>query len=591
MTIKGYKTLLPYFRKHVLRLGGGLTALLLVDFLQLMIPRVIKAAVDQLSLGRATTGSLAVLGLYIVGMAVVIGIFRYVWRWCINGFSRVVEEDMRRRLYDKLLTMAPAWFMKRTTGDIMALATNDLEAVRMSSGIGLVALTDAVVLSAASIGFMLWINPRLTLYALIPMTLIPLLSRYMGAMMYKRFRRVQEIFGRLSGEVREYLSGIRVVKAHNQEAMVLEDTDRLGREYVSMNVRANMISGAFFPLMLMFSNLSTALLIYFGGRMAVLGQVSPGEFVAFISYLGLLTWPMMALGWVINLVQRGAAGLDRINAVLDKQPDIRDPEDPVSIGKIKGGIEIRNLTFTYPDRERPVLENLNFSCPAGLTAAIVGRTGSGKSTMLNLIPRLFDPPAETVFLDDTAVERVCLTDLRGAIGYVPQDGYIFSGTIHENLALSCPEATLDDLRETAAMAELDREIDGFQDGFETRIGERGVTLSGGQKQRLALARALLANPPLLILDDTLSAVDADAEARILANLARARKGKTTIISSHRLTSLKIADIIHVIESGRITQSGEYEALIGQDGYFAHLYNLQVLADAGRLEQHPDREGE
>ena len=591
MTIKGYKTLLPYFRKHVLRLGGGLTALLLVDFLQLMIPRVIKAAVDQLSLGRATTGSLAVLGLYIVGMAVVIGIFRYVWRWCINGFSRVVEEDMRRRLYDKLLTMAPAWFMKRTTGDIMALATNDLEAVRMSSGIGLVALTDAVVLSAASIGFMLWINPRLTLYALIPMTLIPLLSRYMGAMMYKRFRRVQEIFGRLSGEVREYLSGIRVVKAHNQEAMVLEDTDRLGREYVSMNVRANMISGAFFPLMLMFSNLSTALLIYFGGRMAVLGQVSPGEFVAFISYLGLLTWPMMALGWVINLVQRGAAGLDRINAVLDKQPDIRDPEDPVSIGKIKGGIEIRNLTFTYPDRERPVLENLNFSCPAGLTAAIVGRTGSGKSTMLNLIPRLFDPPAETVFLDDTAVDRVCLTDLRGAIGYVPQDGYIFSGTIHENLALSCPEATLDDLRETAAMAELDREIDGFQDGFETRIGERGVTLSGGQKQRLALARALLANPPLLILDDTLSAVDADAEARILANLARARKGKTTIISSHRLTSLKIADIIHVIESGRITQSGDYEALIGQDGYFAHLYNLQVLADAGRLEQHPDREGE
>lgn len=582
--MKVYRTLWPYFYRSRFRLLAGLAALIFCDFLQLMIPRVVKHAVDLISTLKADSSSLALAGLLIIAMAMAIGFFRYIWRILILGFSRLVEEDIRKRMFSKLLAFPQSWMQKRTTGDIMAHATNDLDALRMASGMGLVALVDSMVMGTASIGFMIWIDPTLTLLALIPMPLITILTSRLGSMMFKRHRRVQDIFGRMTGQVREYLSGIRVVQANVREDLVTREMDKIGRLYLKENVRLNFVSGAFFPLMLMFSNLSLTIVLYFGGRLTVFSQISPGDFVAFISYLGLLTWPMMALGWLANLVQRGAASLVRINTILDEEPEIKDPEQPAAPPFFKGELRIENLTFSYPNRKEEILQNLTLDgAPGGITA-VVGRTGSGKTTVLNLILRIFDPPTGTVFLDGVDVREMNLADLRGAIGYVPQDGYIFSGTLSENIAFGSPDADEDRIMEAAREAGLEDDILSFSDGLNTYIGERGVTLSGGQKQRLALARAILIDPPLLILDDTFSAVDAKAEETILANICRIRAGKSTIMVSHRLTSLKVADKIWVIENGAISESGSHWDLIENGGYYSQLHQLQqVQAEYGQPE--------
>ncbi|MBF0530327.1 MAG: ABC transporter ATP-binding protein, partial [Deltaproteobacteria bacterium] len=340
--------------------------------------------------------------------------------------------------------------------------------------------------------------------------------------------------------------------------------DSLGKEYVRQNIQLNLISGGFYPLMAMFTNLSLAIILYFGGRMTIWASISPGDFVAFLSYLGLLTWPMMALGWMTDLLQRGAAGMDRINSVLDQAPDITDPLDPVPLPVVHGGITIKNLSFSYLGRDLKAVDEVNLDCPAGKITAIVGRTGAGKSTLLNLVPRLFDPPPGTIFIDGVDVRTVKLADLRSAIGYVPQDGYIFSGTIAENIAFGRPDADETSIRAAARAAQIEEEIETMPQGYQTTIGERGLTLSGGQRQRLSLARALLLEPPILILDDTFSALDADAEERILAQIAQTRAGLTPLIVSHRLTSLKIADLIPIIDQGRVTESGTHEELLTGD---------------------------
>ena len=582
MLMTGYRTIKPYFLHYRGRLIVGLAALLLVDLLQLLIPRVIKTAVDDLTYQTATAGSLALAGVTIIVLAVIIGVFRFIWRILILGFSRIVEEDLRNRLFSRLLSLSPPWFMTRTTGDIMARATNDMEAVRMASGMGLVALVDSLLMGAASIGFMIWIDLRLTLLALIPMPIVSVLTRYMGRKIHVRHRAVQETFGGMTEKVREYLSGIRVVQANVKEDLVLSDLDKTGREYVRENIRLNKTAGAFFPLMLMFANLSLAVVIYFGGRMTVFSEISPGDLVAFISYLGLLTWPMMALGWVINLVQRGSAALDRLNMVLDEIPDIADPDDPVECSEIKGEIEIRDLSFSYPGREEKILDHVSLDIAAGGSTALVGRTGSGKTTILNLIMRLFDPPPESIYLDGVPLEKYRLHDLRSAMGYVPQDGYIFSGTVADNVSFGRPEASREEILEAARLADFEKDISNFPKGLETEIGERGITLSGGQKQRLALARALLLDPEVLLLDDTFSAVDSATEEKILANLAENRQGKTTIVVANRLSSLRDSDLIHVIDRGRIVQSGRHEDLVEEEGYYAKTYRLQqVQAEKGR----------
>ncbi len=566
----------PYFRRHLWRLFFGLLALIVVDLLQLVIPRVVKHAVDDLSTMSATPRGLVHYALMIVLLAAGIGFFRYFWRLLILGFSRIVEEDLRNRIFTRLLSLPSSWFLTRTTGDIMAHATNDLDAIRMAAGFGLVALVDSVLLGTAAVGFMIWIDFKLTLLALIPMPLITILTRRLSRIMHRRYRKVQNLFGNMTERVREFLSGIRVVQAHVREDLVLSEMDRVGRDFVEENIRLSKVSGSFMPMMVMFTNLSLAIVIYFGGRLTVFQAISPGDFVAFISYLGLLTWPMMALGWVVNLVQRGAASLDRINTILEEQPSITDPPAPVRLKDSNGRLEISRLTFAYPGRSREVIKDLSLICPAGSITALVGRTGAGKSTLLNLVPRLFDPPPGTVFLDGVDLRELSLSDLRRTVGYVSQDNYIFSGTVAENIAFGRPDAAESDIAEAARAAHLDREIASFPDGYGTHIGERGLTLSGGQRQRLALARALLLDQPLLILDDTFSAVDAETEEAILASLAAKRAGRTTVIVAHRLTSLNLADLIHVIEDGRLTESGSHAELLARDGYFARLHRLQQI---------------
>jgi ATP-binding cassette subfamily B protein len=581
--MKRWATLTPYFRRHWGRVLWGLLALLVVDGFQLFIPRVVKNGVDRLSDGTATADHLLRLGLVIVALAVGIGALRYAWRVLILGFSRIVEEDLRNRMMERLLGLPPAWYLTRTTGDIMAKATNDLEALRMAAGMGLVALVDSILMGAASFGFMVWIHPTLTLLALLPMPIITLVTRRLGTVMFRRYRQVQDTFGRMSDQVREHLAGIRVIQAAVREDLVLGDLDRLGRVYVTQNVRLSRVSGSMFPMLTMVANVSLAIVLYFGGRLTILNEISPGDFVAFISYLGLMAWPMMALGWVMNMMQRGAAALARLDEILLARPEIRDPEAPLDPPAFQGRVDIRNLTFLYPGRTEPALADVSLSFPAGRFTALVGRTGSGKTTLVNLIPRLFDPPAGTVFIDGVDVTRLKLKDLRSAIGYVPQDGYVFSGSVYNNIAFGRPAADPRDVEAAARAVRIHDEVAAFPQGYQTLVGERGLTLSGGQRQRLALARALLVDPPLLILDDPFSSLDASVEERILDHLAESRAGKTTIIISHRLTSLRPAAVIHVLDMGRLTQSGAHDELMRAEGYFAHLALLQNAGPIDDLE--------
>ena len=576
-SFRHFLPLKAYFVQNRWVLAVGLLCLLLVDFLQLLIPLVIKRAVDLLTTGTATEPALLRLGMIILGIALLMGLFRYVWRRLLFGHSRWIEERLRNRLYQHLQRLSFSFFQRSRTGDLMARAINDINGVRMATGMGLVALTDGIVLGIAAIGFMLSINGKLTLISLIPMPFIAALTSILTRRMSAGFETVQTTFSELTERVREAFAGSRIIQAYSREEWAHRRVAEEGRKYIAHNMKLAKTLGVFFPMMAILTNLGLAIVIWLGGRLTILDTITTGDFVAFISYLNLLTWPTMAMGWVTNFIQRGAASMRRINGVLQEIPEITDAAALPTPRRLKGSIRMSGICYRYPGQTDDSLKDIRLQVNEGETIAIAGRVGSGKTTLLRLIPRLLEAPEKTLYLDDTDIRHIPLKVLRHNIGFVTQEVFLFSDSIRNNLSFGREGARQEELERALYSADVLEEIRALPHGLETKLGERGTTLSGGQRQRLTIARALLSDPAILLLDDALSMVDTQTENRILDRLCLQRPRKTTLIVSHRVGTIRRADRIVVLDQGRIVQQGRHENLLAMDGPYATIYERQLLA--------------
>jgi len=566
----------PYLKERRWYVFWGLVFLVIVDFLQLFIPRIIKWAVDDLTALRVDMSELFYYAVYMVGIGLLIGLFRFGWRHCLIGLSRRVEEGIRNRLFTHIQTLSAAYFDRTRTGDLMAHATNDIQHVRMAMGMGIVALTDAVVLGTASIGFMLYINVRLTLFVLIPMPFIAVGTRFFSKRMHRLYGQVQAAFSDLTEVARERFAGIRIIKAYNLEESETERFKSKSRDYILKNIQLVRITGSFFPLMLLLTHLSLAIVLYLGGRQTVYAVITPGDFVAFISYLGLLTWPMMAIGWVTNLIQRGRASLDRINKILGTQPIISDPHSPRAIHRAKGEVMFKNVSFAYDRSEMSALEEIDIRLQPGEIAGIVGPPGSGKSTLLSLLPRVYDVSAGRILIDGIDIRQLRVRDLRSQILFVPQEPFLFAGTIRDNITFGDHNLSEETILDATKKAALYHTIQSFPNGFDSLVGEKGVILSGGQKQRIALARALLTDAPILVLDDPVSQVDTETGASIIQAVRTMAGTRTVFIVSHRLSAVRFADRIIELQNGRIAASGTHTEMMASSEYYRRTYRLQEI---------------
>jgi ATP-binding cassette subfamily B protein len=555
-----------------------------------MAPWVLKFAIDDLS-RSVTRGKLLTYAALILGVACVRAVFLFLMRRIIIGASRHVEYDIRNAFFARLQQMPLGYYQARRTGDLMSRATNDLNAVRTMIGPAVMYAASTVLVFAVAIVLMASIDTRLTLIALIPLPLVSISVKYFGSAIHRRFETIQAQLSDLSAVVQETLSGVRVVRAYNQEPYEVRRFAAANDEYIRRNRGLIRLQGLFYPSMTLFLGFGSLLVLWVGSREVILGRITLGEFVAFNSYLVMLSWPMIAFGWVTNMLQRGMASWKRMLEILDASPAISDAHvTPAGrSAAITGAIEIRDLVFTYPGADGPVLDGISLRIERGQTVAFVGATGSGKSTLVSLLPRLHEPPPGTVFLDGVDVREIPLATLRGAIGVVPQEPFLFSDAIAENIAFGVqapgpggPAEAVADLdrrvQEAAAVARLDKDIESFPDGYRTAVGERGITLSGGQKQRTALARALMVDPRVLILDDALSAVDTYTEEEILMRLDAVVRQRTAIIVAHRVSTVRDADRIFVLDRGRLVEQGPHGALIAQGGLYAVMYKRQLLEE-------------
>lgn len=575
-SLKNFLPLKEYFVRNRWALAAGLLSLLAVDFLQLLIPMVIKRAIDALTLGKATSSFLLQCGAIILAISFIMASLRYVWRHCLFGLSRKIEEGIRNRLYEHLQILSVSFYHRTKTGDLMARAINDINAIRMATGMGLVALTDGLVMGISAIGFMLYIEPSLTLISVVPAPLLIYFTRILTRRMSSGYETVQATFSDLTERTREAFAGIRVVKAYAREPWTYGKLKKEGETYIRENIHLTKTLGFFSAMMVIFTNLGLAIVIWFGGRLTILGHITTGDFVAFISYLNLLMWPMMAIGWVTNMIQRGAASMRRLNRVLNEVPEIQDVVPQSQKGLLQGKIEFRAVSITYPGAGRPAIQGVQFTIEAGQTVAFVGKVGCGKSTLLQVIPRLFEVPRGTVFIDGMDIQDIPIKTLRRSIGFVTQEVFIFSDTIRNNVLFGREGASEEDLVKALKTAEVYEEIMALDEGLDSLLGERGITLSGGQRQRLSIARAILTEPPILILDDALSMVDTRTEERILNQILASREGKTNLIVSHRISTISRADLIGVLTDGALSERGEHQTLLQQGKEYARLYERQQL---------------
>jgi ATP-binding cassette subfamily B protein len=578
--VKSLKTLLPYVRVYRASLAFGLVLVIVANALQAVGPRLVGLAIDAIASALEVRTILLYAGA-IVAVAVLGGAARYGMRELLNGLSRRVEVDLRDDLFAHFMRLDASFYGDERTGDLMARATNDTANVRQAVGPAVMYMVNTIAGTIFALAFMLSISARLTALSLIPLVVLPPLVFRMASVLHRRYEAIQEQFSTLTTMVQENLSGARIVRAYGRERAQEAEFGALADEYLRRNMALARVDGLFRPSMSLLAGFGMVLVLWLGGRMVMSGAITVGDFVAFFSYLGMLVWPMIALGWVTSLFQRGAASMARINAILHTAPRVTDPPNPLPLARARGELEFRDVSFRYPGTDRDVLSDVSFRVEAGRTVALVGPTGAGKSTVVALLARLYDPTGGAVLVDGIDIRDLSLARLRAAIGVVPQESFMFSDTIRENLRIGVPEGEDGEARieEAVRISQLQEAIESFPAGLDTRLGERGINLSGGQRQRAALARALARDPEILVLDDALSAVDTHTEARILEGLERVLPDRTAVIVSHRVTAVKDADEILVLDEGRLVERGTHARLLGRAGLYARLLRRQLLEEA------------
>lgn len=570
--------LMWFFKQEKKAYLTGISLLLIVAALQLVPPRLIGIVVDAIDTNTLTASELMKWMAVLLISAIAMYILRYIWRIMIFGSAVKLARQLREKLYEHFTYMSPQFYQKKRVGDLMAHATNDLSAIQQTAGAGVLTLVDSLATGLFVVAAMaITIDWKLTLIALIPMPFMAIMTNYYGTLLHRRFRVAQEAFSDLNDKTQESISGVKVIKTFGQEKEDVESFRLLSSDVVEKNISVARVDSMFDPTISLVVGASFFLSLFFGGRMVVADELSIGQLISFTTYLGLLVWPMLAFGWLFNIVERGRASYERVEQLLNHPVDIQEKEDAVHTSP-EGDIQLSVEKFSFPGDNAFQLNQVHFSVSRGQTLGIVGRTGSGKTTLLKLLMREFDGYSGSIMIDSTPIEHYSLKALRSAIGYVPQDHFLFSASIRENIAFTNPDISQEEVERAAALAHVHSDIVGFTYGYHTVVGERGVSLSGGQKQRISIARALLMNPEVLLLDDSLSAVDAKTEEAILSSLKETRHGKTTLITSHRLSAVQHAEQIIVLDEGKLVEKGTHDQLMEKQGWYYTMYVRQQLEE-------------